>query len=148
VRLKYAYIIRCDEVVRDSAGEILELRCTADLESKSGGANANRKIKGTIHWVNARHSIAAEVRLYDRLFTEPEPEAADFQLSLNPHSLEIVHAQCEAALSGARPEMRYQFERLGYFALDKESKPEGLIFNRTISLRDSWAKITQRNFPA
>jgi len=148
VRLKYAYIIRCDEVVRDSAGEILELRCTADLESKSGGANASRKIKGTIHWVNARHSIAAEVRLYDRLFTEPEPEVADFKLSLNPHSLEIVHAQCEAALSDARPEMRYQFERLGYFALDKESKPEGLIFNRTIPLRDSWAKMTQRNFPA
>jgi glutaminyl-tRNA synthetase len=141
VRLKYGYIIRCDEVIKDSAGEILELRCTADLESKSGGATANRKIKGTIHWVNAQDSIEAEVRLYDRLFTEPEPEAtSDFKSSLNPHSLEIVQARCEASLADARGDLRYQFERLGYFALDKESSPEHLIFNRTIPLRDSWAK--------
>ena len=141
VRLKYGYIIRCDEVIKNSAGEILELRCTADLESKSGGANANRKIKGTIHWVNVEHSIEAEVRLYDRLFTEPEPEAtSDFKSCLNPHSLEIVQARCEASLGDARGELRYQFERLGYFALDKESRPEHLIFNRTIPLRDSWAK--------
>jgi glutaminyl-tRNA synthetase len=144
VRLKYAYIIRCDEVIKNSAGEVLELRCTADMESKSGGANANRKIKGTIHWTNARQSIAVEVRLYDRLFTEPEPEAADFKSCLNPDSLEIVQAQCEPALGDARAEVRYQFERLGYFALDTESKPGRLIFNRTIPLRDSWAKLTQR----
>jgi glutaminyl-tRNA synthetase len=142
VRLKYGYIIRCDEVIKDSAGEILELRCTADLESKSGGATANRKIKGTIHWVNVEGSIEAEVRLYDRLFTEPEPEAtSDFKSSLNPHSLEIVQVRCEASLADARDDLRYQFERLGYFALDKESSPEHLIFNRTISLRDSWAKV-------
>jgi glutaminyl-tRNA synthetase len=141
VRLKYGYIIRCDEVIKDSAGEILELRCTADLESKSGGATAKRKIKGTIHWVNAQDSIEAEVRLYDRLFTEPEPETtSDFKSSLNPHSLEIVQARCEASLADARNDLRYQFERLGYFALDKESSPEHLIFNRTIPLRDSWAK--------
>jgi glutaminyl-tRNA synthetase len=143
VRLKYGYIIRCDEVIKNSAGEILELRCTADLESKSGGANANRKIKGTIHWVNAKHSIDAEVRLYDRLFTEPEPEATiDFKSCLNPHSLEIVQARCEASLGEAHGGMRYQFERLGYFVLDKESRPGRLIFNRTIPLRDSWAKLT------
>ena len=145
VRLKYGYIIRCDEIIENSAGEILELRCTADLESKRGGANANRKIKGTIHWVNVKSSIAAEVRLYERLFTEPEPEAnIDFKACLNPHSLEIVQSYCEASLGEAHGEMRYQFERLGYFALDKESSPGRLIFNRTIPLRDTWAKLTQK----
>jgi glutaminyl-tRNA synthetase len=145
VRLKYGYIIKCDEVVKNAAGEILELRCTADLESKSGGPNANRKIKGTIHWVSAKHSIEAEVRLHDRLFTEPEPEADnDFKSSLNPRSLEIVQARCEASLGDAQPEVRYQFERLGYFAVDPESRPSSLIFNRTISLRDSWAKQTAK----
>jgi glutaminyl-tRNA synthetase len=145
VRLKYGYIIKCDEVVKNSAGEILELRCTADLESKSGGPSANRKIKGTIHWVSAKHSIEAEVRLHDRLFTAPEPEAAaDFKSSLNPRSLEIVQARCEASLRDAQGEFRYQFERLGYFAMDEESRPGFLIFNRTISLRDSWAKQTAK----
>jgi glutaminyl-tRNA synthetase len=145
VRLKYGYIIKCDEVIKNSAGEILELRCTADLESKSGGANANRKIKGTIHWVNVDHSLVAEVRLYDRLFTEPEPESnTDFKSCLNPHSLEIVQARCEVSLGDAEGEKSYQFERLGYFALDKESKCGHLIFNRTISLRDTWAKLTSK----
>jgi glutaminyl-tRNA synthetase len=145
VRLKYGYIIKCDEVIKNSAGEILELRCSADLESKSGGANANRKVKGTIHWVSANHSIEAEVRLHDRLFTEPEPDATiDFKSCLNPRSLEIVRARCEASLCDAQGEMRYQFERLGYFAVDKESRPGCLIFNRTISLRDSWAKLTNK----
>jgi glutaminyl-tRNA synthetase len=145
VRLKYGYIIRCDEVIKNSAGEILQLRCTADLESKSGGANANRKIKGTIHWVNAKNSIDAEVRLHDRLFTEPEPEAVtDFKSCLNPHSLEVVQARCEASLGDVQGEMRYQFERLGYFAVDKDSRPGHLILNRTIPLRDSWAKLTHK----
>jgi glutaminyl-tRNA synthetase len=145
VRLKYGYIIKCEEVVKNSAGEILELRCTADLESKTGGANANRKVKGTIHWVSAEHSIEAEVRLIDRLFTEPEPDAVDdFKSSLNPRSLEIVRARCEAGLAEAQDETPYQFERLGYFTLDKESRPGHLIFNRTIALRDSWAKLTNK----
>jgi glutaminyl-tRNA synthetase len=145
VRLKYAYIIRCDEVIENSAGEILELRCTVDLESKSGGPKANRKVKGTIHWVAVKHSIPAEVRLYDRLFTEPEPEASsDFKSCLNPHSLQVLQARCEASLADANSDLRYQFERLGYFALDKESNAGRLIFNRTISLRDSWAKLTQK----
>ncbi len=141
VRLKYAYIIKCDEVVKDSLGEILELRCTADLESKSGGATSSRKIKGTIHWVSAAHALEAEVRLYDRLFTRPEPDAdGDFKSFINPPSLEVVSAKCEPSLGEAKPELRYQFERLAYFALDHDSKPSKLVFNRIITLRDTWAK--------
>jgi glutaminyl-tRNA synthetase len=145
VRLKYAYIIKCDEVVKDAGGNILELRCTADLESKTGGATANRKIKGTIHWVSAAHAGDAEARLYDRLFTVPEPDAGgDFKSFLNPHSIETLTAKCEPSLKDARPELRYQFERLGYFAADKESQPSKLIFNRTITLKDTWAKEAGR----
>src|SRR5580692_701478 len=145
VRLKYAYIIKCEEVIKDAAGNILELRCTADLDSKSGGANANRKVKGTIHWVSAADSIDAEVRLYDRLFLEPDPEATtDFERHLNPASFEVVAARCEPSLREARSETRYQFERLGYFALDKDSTSERLAFNRTVTLKDSWAKEAQK----
>jgi glutaminyl-tRNA synthetase len=150
VRLKYAYIIKCDEVVKDVAGKIVELRCTADLDSKSGGATAARKVKGTIHWVSAAHAVDAEVRLYDRLFTEAEPEkdGRDFKSVLNPHSLEVVTAKCEPSLKEAKPELRYQFERLAYFALDKNSSlaptPSRLIFNRTITLKDTWAKEAQK----
>ena len=151
VRLKYAYIIKCDEVVKDAKGNITELRCTADLDSKSGGATASRKVKGTIHWVSAAHAIDAEVRLYDRLFTEAEPEkdGRDFKSVLNPHSLEVVTAKCEPSLKDAKPELRYQFERLAYFALDKDSSlapnASRLIFNRTITLRDTWAKEAQKS---
>jgi glutaminyl-tRNA synthetase len=146
VRLKYAYIIKCEEVVKNDAGELVELRCTADLDSKSGGATAGRKIKGTIHWVSAQHAIDAEVRLYDRLFTEAEPEkdGRDFKLVLNPHSLEIVRAKLEPSLADAKPEERYQFERLAYFALDPDFKPGAPVFNRTITLKDTWAKETAR----
>ena len=149
VRLKYAFIIKCDEVVKDAAGHIAELRCTADLDSKSGGSTAGRKVKGTIHWVSVAHAVDAEVRLYDRLFTVPEPDAAgDFQQHLNPHSVETVTAKCEPSLKDAKPELRYQFERLGYFTVDSDSKlgtPDPrLIFNRTITLRDTWAKEAQK----
>jgi glutaminyl-tRNA synthetase len=145
VRLKYAYIIRCEEVIKDSSGKVAELRCTADLESKSGGATSNRKIKGTIHWVSAAHAIDAEVRLYDRLFTVPEPDSdGDFKSFINPHSLEVVTAKCELSLGEAKPELRYQFERLGYFALDPDSRPGRLVFNRTITLRDTWAKEAKK----
>lgn len=145
VRLKYAYIIKCEEVIKDAGGGIIELRCTADLGSKTGGPSAARKVKGTLHWVSARHAVDAAVRLYDRLFTVPEPDAeGDFKRHLNPHSLETVGAKCEPSLQGARPELRYQFERLGYFALDKDSKPDRLVFNRTIPLKDPWAKGTQK----
>jgi len=148
VRLKYGYIIRCDEAVKDAAGSIIELRCTADLGSKSGGPTADRKIKGTIHWVSAPHAIDAEARLYDRLFTVPEPDAeGDFKRHLNPHSLEIAQAKCEPSLREARPGVRYQFERLAYFTLEKESTPEKLIFNRTITLKDAWAKELRREGP-
>jgi glutaminyl-tRNA synthetase len=142
VRLKYAYIIKCDEVVKDGDGNVTELRCSADLESKSGGATSGRKIKGTIHWVSAAEAVDAEVRLYDRLFTVPEPgaEEADFKSFINPNSLEVVQAKCEPSLAEANPETRYQFERLGYFALDPDSKPGKLVLNRTITLKDTWAK--------
>ncbi len=145
VRLKYAYIIKCDEVVKDRAGNVIELRCTVDLESKSGGPTAGRKIKGPIHWASAAHAIDAEVRLYDRLFTVPEPDAAgDFKSFINPNSLEVVNAKCEPTLSEARLEERYQFERLGYFALDPDSTPEKQIWNRTVTLRDTWAKRAKK----
>jgi glutaminyl-tRNA synthetase len=145
VRLKYAYIIKCDEVVKDASGQITELRCTADLGSKTGGPTANRKVKGTIHWVSAAHAIEAEVRLYDRLFTVPEPDAGgDFKQHLNPHSLEVLTAKCEPSLKDARPDLRYQFERLAYFALDKHSPADKLVLNRTITLKDAWAKEAQK----
>jgi glutaminyl-tRNA synthetase len=145
VRLKYAYIIKCDEVVKDRAGNLIELRCTVDLESKSGGPTAGRKIKGTIHWVSAAHAIDAEVRLYDRLFTVPEPDSgSDFKSFINSDSLEVVNAKCEPALGDAHPEERYQFERLGYFALDPDSTREKQIWNRTVTLRDTWAKEAKK----
>jgi glutaminyl-tRNA synthetase len=149
VRLKYAYIIKCDEIIKDAAGNIVELRCTADLDSKTGGPTSGRKIKGTIHWVSAHHAIDAEVRLYDRLFTSAEPDADDdFKTSLNPHSLEVITAKCEPGLKAASFDDRYQFERLAYFALDKDSDltatPPRLIFNRTITLKDTWAKAAHK----
>jgi glutaminyl-tRNA synthetase len=150
VRLRYAYIIKCINVVKDAAGEITELQCTIDPDSKSGGATAGRKIKGTIHWVSAAHAVDAEVRLYDRLFTVEAPDAdkegRDFKTFLNPNSLETLSGgKLEPSLAEATPEMRHQFERLGYFRADpKDSKPGKLVFNRIVSLRDSWAKEAQK----
>jgi len=146
VRLKYAYIIKCNEVIKDNNGEVVELRCSADLDSKAGGPTAGRKIKGTIHWVSANHCIDAEVRLYDRLFTVPEPDAEgrNFLDYINPNSLEVVNAKLEPSLKDANADERYQFERLGYFCLDvaddATEKPSNLVFNRTITLKDAWAK--------
>ena len=142
VRLKYACIIKCDEVVKDASGHLTELRCTADLTTRAGSPNVDKKVKGTIHWVSATESIPAEVRLYDRLFTEPEPGLDDnFLQHINPHSLETVTARLEPSLAGATADQRFQFERLGYFTLDaKDAGPGRLVFNRTISLRDTWAK--------
>jgi glutaminyl-tRNA synthetase len=142
VRLKYACIITCNEVVKDAAGTVVELRCTADLSTRSGGPNADQKVKGTIHWVSATHSIPAEVRIYDRLFRVADPDAdGDFLKHLNPHSMEVVQARIEASLASATVEDRFQFERLGYFSLDpKDSAPGQLVFNRTISLKDNAAK--------
>ncbi len=142
VRLKYACIIKCDEVVKDAAGNVVEIRCTADLDSRAGGPNSAKKVKGTIHWVSAAHAIDAEVRLYDRLFTAAEPDAGgDFTKNVNPKSLVTVTAKLEPSLASATQDQRYQFERLGYFTLDsKDSAPGKLVFNRTITLKDTWAK--------
>jgi glutaminyl-tRNA synthetase len=140
VRLKYACIIRCDEVVKDAAGRVAELRCTADLTTRTGESNAAKKVKGTIHWVSADRSFDAEVRLYDRLFTVAEPDAdGNFLQHLNPRSLEVVTAKLESSLREAKADERYQFERLGYFALDGGA-PGAPAFNRTITLKDTWAK--------
>jgi glutaminyl-tRNA synthetase len=140
VRLKYAFIIKCDELVKDATGAITEIRCTADLGSRIGGPTSDRKVKGTIHWVSAAHAIDAEVRLYDRLFNAAEPDAdGDFKAHLNPKSLEVVTAKLEPSLADAKLEQRYQFERLAYVALDPiDSKPGKLVFNRTITLKDAW----------
>src|SRR5437867_2982438 len=145
VRLKYGYIIKCDQVLKDDAGNVIELRCTVDLESKSGGPTAGRKIKGTVHWVSAAHAMDAEVRLYDRLFTVPEPDSgSDFKSFINSNSLQVANAKCEPTLANARPEESYQFERLGYFALDPDSTVENQMWNRTVTLRDTWAKEAKR----
>jgi len=148
VRLKYGYVIRCDEVIKDASGQVVELRCTADLDSKTGGPNAHRKVKGTVHWVSAAHAVDAEVRLYDRLFTVAQPdtasEGADFKSFLNPHSLDIANAKLEPSFREAQPDARYQLERLGYFCLDPDSRPDRLVLNRTITLKDSWAKAAPK----
>jgi glutaminyl-tRNA synthetase len=146
VRLKYAYIIKCENVMKDAAGNIVELHCTADLDSKTGGATSGRKVKGTIHWVSAAHALDAEVRLYDRLFTVAELDAqpGDFKQYLNAHSLDLVQAKLEPSLKEAKPELSYQFERIGYFCLDKDSTATKSVFNRTITLKDTWAKEAKK----
>ncbi|MCB0143251.1 MAG: glutamine--tRNA ligase, partial [Caldilineaceae bacterium] len=126
-----------------------ELRCTWDPESRGGNAPDGRKVRGTIHWVSAQHAIPAEVRLYDRLFATENPDdvddEGDFTDNLNPDSLEInTHALVEPSLANAEPGERYQFERLGYFCVDPDSTPDNLVFNRTVTLRDSWAKIAAK----
>ena len=145
VRLRYAYIIKCEEVIKDEAGEVVALRCSYDPNTRSGMPDANRKVKGTIHWVDARDHIRAEVRLYDRLFSKAYPEAdvEDFHENLNPASLEVVSdALLEPALVDAAPGAAYQFERQGYFCVDTlRAAPDAPVFNRTVTLRDSWAKL-------
>ncbi len=143
VRLKHAYIIKCEEVVKDAAGEVVELRCTYDPESKSGGAAASRKVKGTLHWVSAGEALDAEVRLYDYLLkTEEESEpAADFIASLNPRSLEVIeNAKIEPSVARTAEGTHYQFLRTGYFVVDKDTEKGRLVFNRVVGLKDSWGK--------
>jgi glutaminyl-tRNA synthetase len=142
VRLKYACIIKCDEIVKDASGAITEIRCTALLDTRSGHPDSNRKVKGTIHWVSATQCLDVEVRLYDRLFTVPEPAAEeDFLKVVNPKSLEVLTAKLEPSLASAKLGDSFQFERLGYFALDaKDSTAAKPVFNRTITLKDTWAK--------
>ena len=143
VRLKHAYIIKCEEVVKDEKGEITELRCSYDPESKSGGSAANRKVKGTLHWVSAKDAMDAEVRLYDYLLkTDDEETTADFSASLNPHSLEVVEgAKVEPSLARTAEGTHYQFLRTGYFVVDKDTRPDRLVFNRVVGLKDSWGKV-------
>ena len=150
VRLRYAYLITCIGTVKDErTGEVVELHCTCDLASRGGNPPNGRKVKGTIHWVSAAHAVEADVRLYDRLFNVENPgdvtSGGNFEDVLNPGSLETLTGYIEPSVSGAVPGTRYQFERLGYFCVDlKDSSPDRLVFNRTISLRDSWAKIEKR----
>jgi glutaminyl-tRNA synthetase len=144
VRLKSAYIIQCKKVIKDKEGNITELHCSYDPETRSGGPQSNRKVKGTLHWVSAKHAIPAEVRLYDRLFNteipDEAPEGKDFRSNLNPDSLEMINAYVEPGLKTFSPGDKFQFQRLGYFCLDKDSTPDNLLINRTVPLRDSWAK--------
>ena len=145
VRLRYAFIIKCEEMIKNAAGEIVELRCTYDPATRGGDTPDGRKIKGTIHWVSAKQALPVEVRLYDRLFLQPNPESeGDFMDCLNPASLVVLDkALVEPALATAQPGANYQFERQGYFCLDaKDSKAEHLVFNRTVTLRDAWAKVS------
>ncbi len=150
VRLRYAYFITCVGVVKDEhTGEVVELRCTYDPASRGGNSPDGRKVKGTIHWVSTAHALEVEVRLYDRLFTAEDPgevrDGAGFESVLNPDSQEIVTGYIEPSLAGAAPGSRYQFERLGYFCVDsKDSSAERMVFNRTVTLRDSWAKIEKK----
>ncbi|MGI9260800.1 MAG: glutamine--tRNA ligase/YqeY domain fusion protein [Woeseiaceae bacterium] len=144
VRLRFAYIIKCEEVIKDDEGNVVELRCTFDPETKSGSASSDRKVKGTIHWVSAEHAVSAEVRLYDRLFTVPDPGSdADVHEHLNPDSLEVVDARLEPSL--ADEDKAVQFERLGYFSPDSQDhSPDKPVFNRIVTLRDSWAKLEKQ----
>ena len=143
VRLKHAYIIKCEEVVKDEKGEITELRCSYDPESKSGGSAANRKVKGTLHWVSAKDAMDAEVRLYDYLLkTDDEETTADFIGSLNPYSLEVIEGvKVEPSLARTAEGTHYQFLRTGYFVVDKDTRPDRLVFNRVVGLKDSWGKV-------
>jgi len=151
VRLRFAYVIRCEEVIYDSSGKVIELHCTYDQATRSGAKAEGRKVKGIIHWVSIQHSVPVEVRLYDRLFVNPSPGSNDpdgnFLNDLNPDSIETVTScRVEPGLLKAEPEDIYQFERVGYFCVDsKESRREALVFNRTVTLRDTWAKLEQEN---
>ncbi len=146
VRLRYAYFITCREVVKDSAGNPVELRCTYDPETRGGSAPDGRKVKATLHWVSAAYAVEAEVRLYDRLFLRENPlDAGDFREALNPDSFEaLTGCQLEPSLVAAEPGFRCQFERLGYFCADRDSTPNSLVLNRTITLRDTWARIQRQ----
>ena len=147
VRLRYAYIVKCEEVIRDASGEVVELRCSYDPLTRSGMEQSQRKVRGTIHWVSARHALHREVRLYDRLFSAANPDQGPggFLEHLNPDSLEVLQAALEPALAEASPDVRYQFERLGYFTLDPVLHAAGRpVFLRTITMSDSWAKIERQ----
>lgn len=148
VRLRYAYFIKCTDVVKDDKGEVVELHCTYDPATRGGDAPDGRKVKATLHWVSASHAVEAELRLYDKLFLKPNPaddkEGPDFKAHINPDSLEVVTScKLEPSLAEADPATRYQFERVGYFCMDPDSTRDKPVFNRTITLRDTWAKVAK-----
>lgn len=147
VRLKYGYIIKCESVVKDNKGNITEIHCTYQDDTRSGMANSNKKVKGTLHWVSVAHALPVEVRLYDRLFANETPENVedghDFKENLNPDSLRIITAYAEASVVKAKPGDRFQFERLGYFCVDPDSNSSKIVFNRTVVLKDNWTKSTK-----
>jgi glutaminyl-tRNA synthetase len=148
--LRYGYLVTCTGVVKDEKGEVVEVHCSYDPATKGGNTPDGRKVKSTIHWVSAEHAVDAEVRIYETLFTKENPneveEGQDFTANLNPNSLEVLtHCKLEPGLRGAAPGSRYQFERLGYFAVDLDSTPEHPVFNRTVALRDTWAKIEKKS---
>jgi len=149
VRLRYGYFITAKSVVKNEKGEVVEVHCTYDPATRGGNAPDGRKVKSTIHWVSAAHAVEAEVRIYDKLFTKEDPnqvaEGQEFTANLNPESLEIIsNAKLEPSLANAPVEARYQFERLGYFCVDPDSKPGKPVFNRTVALKDAWARIEKR----
>ena len=149
VRLKYAYIIKCEEVIKDEDGNIVELHCTYDPESKSGsGANANRKVKGTLHWVNAEDAVDVETRVYDYLLkddgSEEEGESKDFLDQINPHSLDVYHSKAEKALATYHVGDKFQFLRQGYFVIDPDTTADHFVVNRIVGLRDTWAKMQKK----
>jgi glutaminyl-tRNA synthetase len=149
VRLRYGFFITCTGVVKDERGEVVEVQCTYDPATRGGDSPDGRKVKSTIHWVSAQHAVDAEVRLYDNLFTKENPNETepgqDFTANLNPNSLDVVSAaKVEPSLANVEAGARYQFERLGYFCADRDSAPGRPVFNRTVGLRDAWAKIEKK----
>ena len=149
VRLRYAYFVKCVDVIKDENGEITEIHCTYDPASRGGNSPDGRKVQGTIHWVSAKHAIDAEVRLYDRLFIKESPEdveeGEDYKEFMNPESLKVITAKVEPSLKDVKPSEKFQFERIGYFCVDPDSLPGKPVFNRTATLKDSWAKMTQKS---
>lgn len=146
VRLRYAYFVKCVDVIKDANGEITEIHCTHDPASRGGNSPDGRKVQGTIHWVSAQHAVKAEVRLFDRLFMSESPddvpEGEDWKVNLNPESLKVTTGYLEPSLALSKPLDKFQFERIGYFCVDKDSKPNSIVFNRTATLKDSWSKIS------
>lgn len=145
VRLRYAYFIKCEEVIKDAQGNVVELRCTYDPASRGGNSPDGRKVQGTIHWVSAQHAVKAEIRLFDRLFAKADPddveEGTDWKSSINSESLKVIEGLLEPSLQNVKHLDKFQFERLGYFSVDYDSAPNKLVFNRTVTLKDTWAKI-------
>ena len=148
VRLRYAYFITCSDVIKDDKGEIIELRCTYDAATRGGAAPDGRRVKATLHWVSAQHAVEAEARLYENLFTAEDPQAdseRDFTEFINPDSLRVVNPiYIEPSVRNAAAGDRFQFERLAYFAVDEDSSADRLVFNRTVTLRDQWAKAQKK----